>query len=166
MTIFISTIDKNTHGTGARSLLVGMRKDVQPEPTPEISCVGATNYFEIDTIENNYDGEGNSLSHMDLQYNIKMNGKDYGLFDLTYDYINLDGVTLQTYISSEGFGTISAFENIASDTPNRFEFTPREDMINANIWNARNNREGDNPTVIYYPETRSVSVCLLSGSAR
>lgn len=161
--VIIKTVDISTHGPSVRSILISNKKTIVPESEPAepvLSCDGAVPYVSFSMTETNYDNLGFNSNHTTLQYNVTMDNVDYGLFDLS-ENVQLDNVSLEVYFDSSGNASMYAYAPTNNDLAHRFKFTPREDMLDANIWGV--NIE-DNPTAIYDADTRSLMVCLTSYS--
>lgn len=120
----------------------------------QISCEGATGYLSF-MIGEPHDGYRHN--HTTLVYNISVDGVDYGEHDLTQGYLNLGHMSLSVSLGSEGSGTMYASTANGGNTPARFTFTPRADMVDANFWGIN---EESNPTAVYNAADRSIQVCM------
>lgn len=148
------TIDESSNPTCFRSDDTGDIHVCLLTTEAQISCVGATDYLTFSVQERS---DGSNYNHTSLVYNISVDGVDYGEHDLSDGSIQLDHMTLQFHIGSDGSGTLYASTRNGGEPPARFVFTPRTDMVDANFWGVN---DESNPTVVYDAESRSVRVCL------
>ena len=119
-----------------------------------ISCLGATSYAVLSTIE--YKSGQPNVIHDSVQYNVNIDGFDYG----THDFAVTQTVSFGDYkfnILFESYGQIIV--EIASLTvdPVRMNLTTVVDNPNNNIWGVD---FGSNPTTLHDPITRDVVFCL------
>lgn len=130
-------------------------------PAVVLDCTGADSYFsaslkEVDT------GGGYNTNHTTARYTVIMNGVDYGEWDVgSSESFYCDDVTLDPIVDSNGSCQIYAYTANGSEVANKFEFVSRSDMVDANFWGI--NIES-NPTLIYDPVKRNISVCMTSSA--
>ena len=148
------TIDESSNPTCFRSDDTGDIHVCLLTTEAQISCDGATDQLAFSVKERS---DESSYNHSTLVYNISVDGVDYGEHNLAGNEVQLGHMTLNSYVSSDGDGTIYASTRNGGEPPARFVFTPRTDMVDANFWGVD---EESNPTVVYDAESRSVRVCL------
>ena len=119
-----------------------------------ISCLGATSYAVFRTIE--YKSGQPNVIHDSVQYNVKIDGFDYGTHDFAVTQTVLFG-DYEFNILFESYGQIIVEITTQTMDPVRVNLTTVVDNPNNNIWGVD---VGSNPTTLHDPITRDVVFCL------